>query len=171
APTMSDAQRIAGELAEAESALRAQAPAARAALLGDDTAGEVLARLDDEREHTSFMGRLTSLKVPPPLGSADAFTRLVREDRPHLMTLVETIQAGHRQAIAQVRSATGGVTPRQLFAAPTPDVQAILSGAGYAIDAAAIEELTAQAVRGQQIASLTEAMTSTEVRGALARQM
>jgi hypothetical protein len=165
------AQEVARNLGSAERLLQSQAPAARAALIGDDTPGEMLARLADAREHEAFMDRMVSLRVTSPLGSPEAFTRLVREDRPRLMQLIDRIQAGHRAAIVAVRDAAGGVTPRDMFAEPPVGLAATIADAGFTIDDDLLVELNAQAVRGRHVAALTEAMTSTEVRGALARQM
>ncbi len=165
------AQRIAADLLTAERSLQQVAPAARAVLIGDDTAADTLARLVDDREHADFMGKLATLKVIAPLGSAEAFSQLVREDRPRLMALTDRIAAGHRRAIEQVRAASADRTPREVFASPPTDLLATIAGAGYTLDEQTLRTLNAQAVRGEQVAALTEAMTSTEVRGALARQM
>lgn len=162
---------IAQRVLRAERELQGLAPAARAALLGDESAGDRLGQLAQTQQREMFLQRMEALKVVPPLGSTQAFVELVEQDRPRLMATAERIIEGQTRAIEQVRQISQGRTPRELFADPPPDLVASLTAAGYVLDEPLLAELREQAIRAQQVAALNQAMTSTEVRGALAREM
>lgn len=165
------AQRAAADLARADRELSRMAPSARAALLGDLTAAQVLARLENPETFQLFVDRMQSLRVQPPLESLEAFEDLVKQRRPALVKLAESIRRGQEQAIDQARRAMDGQSPRIVLAEPPPGLLGALRDAGYAIDADTMASLREQAQRAAQVAMLTEAMTGQDLRGALAREM
>lgn len=163
-------QKVAQRSAEAEQYLADLPVSSRTGLLGDATPRQMLDRLTDESQFELFVKRLDEYGVPAPLGSLEAFSRLVKEERPFLLTAVDRIITGHAAAVTEVARAYPGRTPAQLAIDPPADFAQTLQAAGYNFDASTLPALTAFARRQNDLEEMGRRAMVADARAAIARE-
>src|SRR5450432_116638 len=150
--------------------LQGTAPAPRAALFGDQGAGEASAALAEPGQLAHFLSQLQSFGLSVPLGSPERLERFVISERKVLEQVVQHIQAGHLAAVAELArrfSRSGG----QLLESPLPGLLAAAGEAGFDTSAWSLPELTAFALRLRDRARLEQAILSGSTRAEIAREL
>jgi putative ABC transport system permease protein len=162
--------QVARALAELEAYFAELPVAARAVLVGDQTAEELFDRLSRESELSRFLRQVGELGIKPPFGDAGRLSRLLRLERPALLELSGLITEGQRRAIEQVKQAFPGQAPSELIAHPPPALSAALRAAGYAIEPARLVELAAFAGRAEDYKTLNGLLLNGETAASVARE-
>ena len=162
APATADAAAIARRLHTAASMFDEYPAAARAVLLGEAGAQDLLLEL-----HDAELGRLElqmrQLGVRPPLGNFDALRRLVVDELPRLRRYVAAVQQGQRHAIDSVGQSLAGQSLAAVLPQPTTELAQHLRAAGYELTPADLTELSRLQSRINDLSRVNQALQNGEV--------
>ncbi|HEX9619564.1 MAG TPA: ABC transporter permease [Polyangiaceae bacterium] len=164
------AGRIAADLGRAAAYVEGLPPAARAVLLGDASALELFAGLDDPAQLQTFERRLASLGVFAPLGDAASFRRLVMTERRELDQVIDQVVAGHLSAVERLRSAYPKTELSELAVDPAPGFYDTVRKLGFVLPAAP-EELREFTRRERDLKVIQRLLLTDSARAAAAREL
>ncbi|MCC7147093.1 MAG: ABC transporter permease [Phycisphaeraceae bacterium] len=170
AASIQQAQQIARRLRDLYAFFDNLPLASRGVILGDLDPMQAVRQLQDPAALQAFSQRLSQVNVTLPL-AAEEFTRLASQDQPLLWTMIEKINHGQQQAIAQIRAQTNQVGPVELLASRPAQLDEVLRQAGFQVDADLLNRLQVQASRLADLQRLKPLIEIPTVRAAMARRL
>ncbi len=145
--------------------------ASKVILLAGREPVDALAPLADETDLANFAARVREMALPDPPGGIEPLGAFAAGDLAELRRFVNRVQAGHRQAIADVAATIGKQSPTAWFAETGPGVRKPLTDAGFHVDEGAPDRLHAAAENERALLRIATAMEETKVVGALVRRL
>lgn len=165
------AQATAKQLTEAQAYIEGLPPAERAALTGGLAGYDLLAELALRDNLDRFMKRLASAKLQPPLGDADAFVALLRDQWPVLIDTARSIRAGHVQAIRSVNNALAGASANEVMAEQSQEVAKAARDAGFRFGNQTPQALAAYSAEVQDQQKVEKVLRNSRVRAEAAAEL
>lgn len=164
-----EACAIARRLREAARAFGDFPVAARAALLGDATAQDLLLSVG-AGELGRLEAQLHQLGLRAPLGGLADFRRLVVDELPRLRTFLKAAQLGQRRAIDDLAAALAGKSITEVLEQSAAGQIEKFRAAGYALTSQDLSELSRWVSRIGDIAALNRLLQKSDVSIEVGRQ-
>lgn len=168
---MANARRIARRLQQVEAYFSDLPPAARATIVGDRTPQELLDHLRVEATLDRTLALIRELNLPPPLGDAREFRRLLAVDWPSLAEFSRDVESGHREAIGNVLRQFPGKTPNELASSPPRGLHEALRAAGFEITRHRLAELSRYAQRLDDVRVISRLLLDADVSSSISRKL
>lgn len=167
---LQEAASTARQLRKAEAYFEALAVAARAVIVGDRTSTEQFDRLATAEHFARFEQQAKDLALQQPPGGMGGLRRLIEEQRPRLLELVEVIRSAHGAAIEALKARFDGQAPGSLVADPPAGFGAALAELGFALDGGRLQAMTRFAREEQELRAITRALLDADVAAAVIRE-
>jgi putative ABC transport system permease protein len=171
AERMSNARRVARTLQQVDAYFARLPVAARATIVGDRSAQELLDQLRTPATLERTLALIRELKLPPPLGDVGAFRQMVTVEWPRMSELLQQIEQGHQRAIDEVRRAFPDRHPAELVSNPSPRLLSALRKAGFDLSGSRVTELSAFAKRLRDIQVISRLLLDAETSAAVGREL
>lgn len=159
--------RIARDFVAAQEQLEALPIAARAVILGDRSAEQVLGAIRDEASFARLLRQHADFSLRPPLGEA-ALRKLLLEEQAVLQDLAARIEAGHARAVAALLQAHPGRSSKELVQQPPPDFAQRLRELGFSAELE-LSSVSAFARRAAEIELIEQLVLRPDARARIAR--